>query len=346
MAKPATSGDVTAGRPAALAPGFGARLTDVLLRWREASIFVVGIALVLYFQSLNSAFLSQGNIRTIAQATAATSIVAVGLVMTLICGEIDLSVGATFGFAPIAMYLADQTLVLPVAILVALLAAALVGIVNGVFSVALRVPSFIVTLGMFFFLSGINVVLTDGFPKPTPEESTLTSILGGHPYSGIIWALVIVAVMHVVLKHMRWGLHTFATGGNLLGASEAGVKVRTIKIGNFVLCAVLGGFAGILEAIRIDSIDPLGGGADTTFLGVAAAVIGGTSLVGGVGTIVGAFLGTVVLRILENGFTLQGVDASRFNVILGIAIVITMTINVYVALVRHTGRSRARARRT
>jgi simple sugar transport system permease protein len=341
MAKPAASGDVAVRDRAAAGAerrSLWARLGEAFLARREASIFIVAVALALYFQSSNSAFLTKGNIRTISEFTAATAIISAGLVMLLICGEIDLSVGQAFGFAPIIMYLADQQLVLPAAIVVALLVTAAVGLVNGAVTVYLRVPSFITTLGMFFLLGGLNVTLTDGFPKPAPEQSGLTQALGGADWTGIGWAIVVVVLMHILLNHTRWGLHTFATGGNLVGASEAGVKVGMIKIGNFMLCAMLGGFAGILEAIRIDSIDPLAGGPDIMFMAVSAAVIGGTALAGGIGTVVGAFFGVVVLSILQNGFTLQGVSAYTFDIILGIAILAAMTLNVYVGRLRRGGR--------
>jgi simple sugar transport system permease protein len=338
MAKQAVPGDVAVTERAAPArPGLATRVAQTLLARREASIFIVAVALAVYFQSSNSAFLSRGNIRTLTEFTAATAIISAGLVMLLICGEIDLSVGQAFGFAPIIMYLADQTFVLPVAILIALAVAALVGLVNGVVTVYFRVPSFITTLGMFFLLAGVNVTLTDGFPKPAPEESALTRILGGADWTVMGWAIAIVLIMHVVLNHTRWGLHTFATGGNFIGAREAGVRVELVKIGNFMLCSALGGFAGILEAIRIDSIDPLAGGPEVMFRAVSAAVIGGTALAGGVGTVLGALFGVIVLSILENGFTLQGISAYTFNIILGIAILIAMTLNVYVGRLRRTG---------
>ena len=339
MAKEAaSSGLTTEERSPATAPAAGSRsrVKEFLLARREISILMVAVLLAVYFQSSNSAFLSQGNIRTLAQFTAATAIISAGLVMLLICGEIDLSVGQAYGFMPIAMYLADQTLVLPVAILVGLAATAAIGLINGVVTVYLRVPSFIATLGMLFLLNGLNVTLTDGFPKTTPEESALTNALGGE-WAGIVWALIIVALMHVLLTRTRWGLHTFATGGNLVGAQEAGVKVARVKIGNFMVCSLLGGFAGLIDALRIESIDPLAGGPNIMFAAVSAAVIGGTALAGGVGTIIGAFFGTVVLSILQNGFTLQGVDAYTYNIILGIAILIAMTANVYVGRLRRTG---------
>jgi simple sugar transport system permease protein len=328
-----------ADQPSSKAPqrNPSARIAVVLWRRREASIAIVAVLLLFYFQSSNEAFLGEGNIRTLMQFAYRTIIIACGLVMLLICGEIDLSVGVVFGFTPIIMHLADEQFVLPVAIVIALLVTLLVGFANGFVSVYLRVPSFVTTLGTLFLISGLNVILTDGFPKPQPEASSFTRLIGDAPFAGIIWAVLIVVVMHLLLTRTRWGLHTFAVGGNLIGASEAGVRVNRIKIGNFMLCSMLGGIAGILEAFRISSIHPLAGGADTMFLGVSAAVIGGTALAGGSGTIIGAFFGAAVLAILRNGFTLQGVSADTFNVILGLAIVITMTLNVYVGRLRRTG---------
>jgi len=102
---------------------------------------------------------------------------------------------------------------------------------------------------------------------------------------------------------------------------------------------VLGGFAGIIEAMRIDSIDPLVGGAEIMFYAIAAAVIGGTPLAGGVGTVIGAFIGTLVISILRNGFTLQGVNANEFNIILGVAVLIVMALNIYVGRLRRGRRA-------
>jgi len=316
--------------------GFFSRLFRVLLQRREVGIFAVAVALLIYFQSVNPAFLSQGNIRTLAQFVAATAIVAFGLVMVMILGEIDLSVGQAFAFAPIVMYLAYESLflTLPLALVVGLLATAVIGLINGVVRVYFGVPSFVTTLGMFFLLAGTNVILTGGFPKIPPDGGWINQAFGAHHWSGIVWCAVILVGMHLLLNHTRWGMHTFATGGNFVGAREAGIKVDRIRIGNFMLCSTLAGFAGLLEAMRIDTIDPLAGGADTMFLAISAAVIGGTPLAGGIGTIIGAFIGTLVLSILRNGFTLEGVSAYTFNVILGIAILIVMVLNIYVGRLR------------
>ena len=322
-------------------PNFLSRLSGALLQRREISILAVAVALVAYFEASNPVFLSPGNVRNLGQFTAAVAIVAFGLVMVMILGEIDLSVGQAFAFAPIIMYLAYERLflVLPLAVVVGLLATSVIGLVNGVLRVYLGIPSFVATLGTFFFLFGFNVILTGGFPKIPPQGGALNQVLGSYPYAGILWCIVILILMHALLNYTRWGMHTFATGGNFVGAKEAGIKVDRIRIGNFMLCSTLGGFAGILEAMRIDSVDPSAGGAEIMFLAIAAAVIGGTPLAGGVGTIIGAFIGTLVLSILRNGFTLQGISADTFNVILGVAILIAMLLNVFIGRLRRVRRT-------
>ncbi len=309
-----------------------------LLVQREVGIFVIAAILFLYFQFANSGFWTQSNLTTLSQTVAPYVIMAVGLVMVMILGEIDLSVGSTFGFAPIVMWLAyaDLRLILPIAVAIGLLACAAVGLINGVVHVYFRVPSFVVTLGTFFLLGGLNVILLNGFPQNAPG-GTVRQWLGSYPYSEIVWAFILLVLMHLLLRHTRWGMHTFATGGNLLGAREAGIRVNRIRVVNFMIAAALAGFAGILESMRVGSIDPLAGGANTMFLAISAAVIGGTPLAGGVGTMIGAFLGSIVLAELRQGFTLLGVSANTFDVILGVAILILMIFNIYLGTVRERG---------
>ncbi|HJQ27970.1 MAG TPA: ABC transporter permease, partial [Rubrobacter sp.] len=196
--------------------GFGGRLLTGLVRIREVSILIVLVALALYFQTANGAFLSEQNILSLAQYAVPYVVIASALCLLLICGEIDLSVGQSFAFAPIVMYLAYDKLflVLPLAVVVGLLAVAVVGLINGLITVYLGVSSLITTLGMFFLLAGLNVTLTGGFPATTPETSSITQALGEGSWSGTIWALIIVAVLQIVLLRTPWGLHTYATGGN------------------------------------------------------------------------------------------------------------------------------------
>lgn len=330
--------------PKAKAPlnAFGRVVGRFLLQQREASIFLIAVVLLIAFQIANSNFLTLGNVKTLAEYTAETAIIAVGEVMLLICGEIDLSVGFTYAIAPFIMYIAYNNYGLPlwVSVILALLFSALIGLVNGSITVFFKVPSFIATLGAYFFLDGLLLTISNAFPVQTPDAGTFwNGVLGNNIYWESLWALVFIVIMQVVLSRTRWGLHTIAAGSNLVGSSEVGINVNMIKLRNFMLTSLLAGFAGILLAYRVTSIDPSAGGSDIMFEAVSGAVIGGTVLQGGSGTIIGAFLGTLVLQILKDGLTLVGVSAFTFNIILGIAIVVAMILNIRLQVLRKAGRS-------
>jgi len=320
------------------APGRVGATLDAFLRWREASIIVVAILLTFYFQAVNENFLTGANLETVSQFIAASAIIACGEVMLLICGEIDLSVGQVFALAPFLMHFGtDAGLPLVAAILLALAACAVIGAINGFITVRLRVPSFVTTLGTLYMLNGFTLTLSHGSPVETGGSEAMANFLGALPYAEILWAFAAVAVMHYVLRQTRWGLHTIATGGNLVGAAESGINVVRIKIGNFMLTSVLGGLTGILEAHRIGSIDPLAGGTTVMFLAVAAGVIGGTPLAGGSGTVFGALVGAIVLGVLRDGFTLQGINAYTFDMIIGAAILLAMISNIHLGRLRRSG---------
>lgn len=310
-----------------------------LFALREASILVVAILLFGYFAISNGNFLSGANLQTLSQFIAPAAIIACGEIMLLICGEIDLSVGQVFALAPFIMAFSVKAgLGLFVGIALALLVSAMVGLINGGITVLLRVPSFVTTLGTLFLINGFTLTISRGYPVNTPGGATIANIFSASGYSEFLWALLIVLVMHAVLRHRRWGLHTIAVGGNLTGATEAGINAARIKVGNFVLTSVLGGATGILEAFRIGSTDPLAGGTNVMFLAVASGVIGGTSLAGGSGTIIGGLLGATVLGVLQDGFTLAGINAFTFDMIIGGAILIAMIANIRVQSMRKGGR--------
>ena len=318
----------------------GRRVAGAFVRRRETPILVVLIILVVYFSFSTDAFFGTDNAQVIAEFSAPIAIIAAGEVMLLICGEIDLSAGNVYAFSTWIFYFATTSWGLPLwlAVIVGLLSGSLVGLVNGLITVGVGVPSFITTLGMIFLLNGLTLIISGAFPVITPGGHTFFEIFGGGKYVTVLWALGVIAVMATVLNRTRWGLHTVATGGNLIGASESGVNVRAVKVGNFIICSTLAALAGILESVRITSIQALQGGTPLMFYAVAAAVIGGTSLFGGSGTIIGAALGVLVLAVLNLGFTLQGISAYTFDFVLGIAIILSMSFNVTLVRLRQSGR--------
>jgi simple sugar transport system permease protein len=220
------------------------------------------------------------------------------------------------------------------AILLALVFGLVIGFINAFFTVTVGVPSFITTFATGFFLFGLTLWTSHAEPV-TPDDSVqgIGHWLGTYAWSMLAWTLVLVAIFHVVLTRTRWGLHTIASGGNRLAASEAGVNVARIKYGNFMITAVLGAFVGLQVAFQVNTIDPSAGGFNAMFFAVTAAVIGGTAMLGGSGTILG-----VVLALLLDGFNLIGINANLVFMVLGAAVLIAMIANVQLARLRSAGR--------
>jgi simple sugar transport system permease protein len=338
----------------------------MLLRFltlREGSIIVVTILAMLYFSVKTGNFFSHANFITLLPYFAPFAILAAGEVMLMVAGEIDLSIGSVYLFAPFMFYEFNGAgFPLAVNLILALLCCVVVGIINGVFTEIVGVSSFITTLGMLLGLGGLTLIISHAAPVDMPgaqvsyhteqvhhvvngqtitlqervsEIGTFARIFGGGTYSELIWALVIVLGVQLLLNRTRWGMYTIAVGGNRLGAAEAGINVRLTVIRNFVLCSVFAGLVGVMEAVRAQSVQPdTAGASETMFRAVSAAVIGGTLLLGGEGTAIGALFGALFLGVLRDGLTLEGVSADYLDFILGVAILAAMAINVYVGRVR------------
>ena len=348
--------------PPAVRPGARAVLVR-FLTLREGSIVVVTLLAAAYFAVKTDRFLTQDNFETLLPYFAPFAILAAGEVLLMVAGEIDLSIGSVYLFAPFMFYEFNQAGIgLVGCLILALLCCAVVGIINGVLTEIFGVSSFITTLGMLLGLAGLTLIISHAAPVAMPgaevttktiqvtrvvngqeitlpekvnEIGTFANIFGGGVYSELIWALVIVVFVQVLLNLTRWGMYTIAVGGNKLGAAEAGINVRLTVIRNFVVCSLFAGFVGVLEATRASSVTPdTAGASETMFRAVSAAVIGGTLLAGGEGTAVGALFGALFLGILRDGLTLEGVNADYLDFILGVAILGAMVINVYVGRVR------------
>jgi simple sugar transport system permease protein len=332
------------GPPARGVPGPLRSALGLLGRQREATVFVVAVVLLLYFGiKYNSTFVSQTNMSNLLSETAAPiMIIAIGEVFLLICGEIDLSVGFVYTFTPFLMHYLIDFYGIPAlpAIIIAVLFGLVVGWFNGFLTVTMGLPSFITTLGTGFILLGLTLTTSHAYPANVPTSSVgLGRWIGAAPWSQFIWALVLTAVFYIVLTRTKWGLYTIATGGNQLGAREAGIKTGRVKYGNFMITSTLGALVGLQNAFYTNTIDPSAGGFQPMFYAVTAAVIGGTAMLGGQGTILGAFLGSIVLATLLNGLNVAGISANPLDIILGAAILIAMIVNVRLARLRAAGRN-------
>lgn len=319
-------------RPSALQ-----RLGSDLLRRRELSIVIVAIAAAVYFSvgSYGSDFNTTNNYHIIMQYFAPWAIIAAGESMLLICGEIDLSAGFTFTFIPfVLMSFYNQGLDVPLSLALAILVSIGIGVVNGLIRTIFNLSSFITTLGMGFFLEGMTYIQSNAEPVNPPLTGGLADVLGGWRWSELVWALVIVVIMQIALSYTKYGVYAQAAGGNPLSAAESGIKVNVVKVSSFALTSLFAGLVGIVDQVRVGSFDPTSGGSQTMFLAVASAVIGGTALLGGSGTVIGALFGALLLAIIQNGFTLSGVNAYAFDVVIGVAVVAAMLLNVFISNLR------------
>jgi simple sugar transport system permease protein len=311
------------------------------LTLREGSVIVIALLTILYFTITADHFATSANFKTLLPYFAPFAILAAGEVFLMINGEIDLSIGSVYLAAPFIFYeINNGGVPLIASLILAIVACMVIGLINGIFTAVVGINSFITTLGMLFALSGFTLVISHAQPVDTPgtdvaKVTTFANIFGAGTYSELIWALAIVAVLQVVLTLTRWGVYTVAVGGNRLGAAEAGIKVRLVIIRNFVLCSTCAALVGVLEAVRTSSAQPDPSGAnEVLFDGISAAVIGGTLLAGGSGTIVGGLIGALFLGVLRDGLIIKGVNADYLNLYLGLAIIIAMAANTYVGRVR------------
>jgi len=321
--------------------GAGLGLIKRFLTLREGSIVVVTVITLIYFASTTSHFLSGSNFKTLLPYFAPIAIMAAGQVFVMTLGEIDLSIGAMYLFTPfLYVKLANAGIPLVPSVIISLLVAMALGAFNGVMVAYVGIASFVATLGMLFVLDGVTLVISHSEQVTTPGTTivgvtSFAQVFGEGTYSELFWALGIVLVLQVLLSFTRWGVYTVAAGGNRLGAAEAGINVKLVLVRNFVLCAVLAGFVGILEAVRSSSASPDPSGSNAIlFEAVSAVIIGGTLMTGGAGTVIGALIGALFLGILNDGLVIKGVNANYLDLYLGLAILLAMTVNVYISRVR------------
>ena len=329
------------------------RLLFILSRYREASIAAVAVILVVYFQiGSGGNFIETQFMGVVFRDTGRLGLIAVAEAMLMITGEIDLSVGSVFALAPYTMGLLSVLWGVPLAVGAAAGVAlgVLVGVVNGVITVRFRVPSLITTVGTLFFVQGIVVSIYNSQPIMTPVQEPFNEFFGESRYNPradallswhwlsaftpVLWAVLVVVVMALVLSRTTFGLHTIATGSNIIGAREIGVRTDRIKVYNFMIAGGLAGFAGIINTLQFSSADPAAGAGFLNLEAIAAAVIGGTSLLGGSGTVVGALIGAFVVATLNNGLVMIGAQATVSDIFLGAGILGAMLLNVQVDRLR------------
>jgi ribose transport system permease protein len=327
-------------RTGARAPAMDRFSLSRLLRARETGVFFALLVLCLFLAIATDGFLTSLNLLNVGRQVSLLGIMAVGMTFVLISGEVDLSVGSTYAFSGLAtgMLIIAGWALFP-AICAGLLTGMAIGLINGVLSTYGRLPSLIATLGMLSIVRGAALILTNGQPVTVNiRNGADAGVLETFSYMGqgylfgvvpmqLVFFIVIAALAWIVLSYTNFGFRVFAVGGSAKAARVSGISVNTVKIWAFVLMGVLAAFAGILSLAFLPS-----GQAGRTGLGleldvIAATIVGGASLSGGEGTILGTILGVLIIGVMRNGLVLMGVSPFVQELMIGLVIIIAVGID-------------------
>jgi len=301
------------------------RLSALALQLR-AVWMLLGVALILVVAT--PFFFTSSNLMAIALAASITALLAIGETFVIILGGIDLSVGAMLGFTSVitAMVLPHAGLVW--GLLAGLGAGAGAGLINGLLVTKVNMPSFIATLASLSILSGLTLYLTKGNPVGVSSEAF--RLIGTGRILGVptpIWILLVCAVVFgTLLARSRFGRQVYATGDNFEAAHLSGMPVTRVKVAAFVISGVLAGIAGFILAARLGTAQPSAGkGLELT--AIAAVIIGGTSLLGGRGAVVGTVIGALLLGTIDNGLNLLNVSPFLQDVVKGAVILFAVFVD-------------------
>jgi ribose transport system permease protein len=300
--------------------------------WRSAPTLgpvIALVVLIVIFSALNSHFFSLGNATNVLQQAAVLTVLALGETFVIMMGSIDLSIGSTVSMVGMlaALLIRDYG---QWTVLAAPLAGAAIGAINGWLAAYARLPSFLTTLGMLFAVNGMTLYLSQGTAISVQPDLQIQSVFNGL-LSGIptiaLWALAAWAISVFAARRTRFGRYVYAIGGGETVARLCGVPVARFKLYAFVVCGLLAGFASILLMLRVSGSDPTMG---TPLLlpAIAAVVMGGTPLTGGVGGPHRTLLGVLVITILQNGMNLADVNPFLQDVVLGAGVIIAVAINM------------------
>lgn len=297
----------------------------ILSRYGLILIFLV---LIIIIASISPVFFSARNILSVLRQISVVGILAVGVTFVIISGGIDLSIGATASFAGVvAATIGRSDNLAFVAVLAGIGVGAACGAVNGFLIAKARVAPFIITLGTMTMYRGISLLFTDG--KPVAGLSENYNVIGGGYVLGIpnpvLIFLLVILVGTVVLRNFKYGRHVVAVGGNELAAKISGVNTSGTVFGVYVIAGALAGLGGVVLTARLMAGPPtVGIGYELD--AIAASVIGGTSLSGGIGTIPGAFLGALVVGVIKNGMDLLNVSGYYQQIVKGFIIILAVSI--------------------
>ncbi|WP_409304111.1 ABC transporter permease [Peribacillus sp. SCS-155] len=297
--------------------------------WRSYIVYIAFVGVLLYFSVslFDEGFLSSDNILNIVRQTAMITIMAIAMTFVISTGEIDLSVGSITALSSLTAALAIQAGYGVVGGLVVGLGTGLIiGLINGVLITKVSIPSFLVTLGMMGIVKGMAMWITDTAPVPI-LDSTFNFLFGSGDIGPIpillIWTLIATIIGHILLRKTAFGRQTLATGGNESAARFSGIKTDKIKLFVFLGTGLMAGFAGVLYAGRMHAGRFTFGEGDELSV-IAAVILGGTALSGGVGTVIGTVIGSLMMGVINNGLIIMGLDVSQQQIIRGLIIILAV----------------------
>jgi len=320
----------TATAPEATPAGRGrlSRLGE--LDWRRYVIYIGFVVVFLFFAILlgDEGFLTVNNLLNIFWQTAIITVIAVAMTYVIAAAEIDLSVGSVAGLASVCTAMALSRWGLAAGIVAGLAVGLIVGAINGGLVSTLGIPSFLVTLGMLGIAAGIAQWITASAPQPILNDVYNLVFGSGNlgPIPGLLlWSAVFVVVGAVVLAKTRFGRQVLATGGNRTAAEFTGVNTRRIKFSVLLISGVVASIAGMLYAGRLQS-GRFQWGTGDELSAIAAVILGGTSLFGGYGSIIGTLFGSLLIGLINNGLILAGLEASQQQVVRGVIIILAVAL--------------------
>ncbi|WP_235001626.1 ABC transporter permease [Halobacillus sp. Marseille-P3879] len=297
--------------------------------WRQYIVYIAFVIVLIYFSITlaEQGFMTTHNLLNIARQTAMISIMGVAMTFVISSKEIDLSVGSVAALSAITTALTMQAgLGMVTGVLVGLGTGLAIGFVNGYLVTRVAIPSFLVTLAMMMIARGLAMWVSGTAPIPILSDSYIF-LFGSGSILGVpillIWTLIIASAGHIILRKFTFGRETLATGGNEMAAIYSGIKTNRIKMTVFMASGMMAGLAGMLYAGRLQAGRFTFGEGDELSV-IAAVILGGTSLFGGVGTVVGTVIGSIMIGTINNALILQGLDVSQQMVVQGIIIILAV----------------------
>jgi ribose transport system permease protein len=273
-------------------------------------------------------FFTVRNVLTLMLQTSAITLMGIGVTFAIITGGIDLSIGSVVALTgSVAVMAANVGVPIWASLLIGLLTGVVCGLANGLLITKLKLPPFIATLGMMMVVRGVVLTITNANSKPAPDafgDLGNNTVFRSGSFPGIAYPVLIMIAMalifHFILRWMRIGRYTYAVGSNEEAARLSGINVHRVKIINYIFCGFLAALVGIILASRMVTSQPAGG-SGYELNAIAAAVIGGTSLMGGVGTVGGTVIGSFIIGVLTVGLTMQGANYFMQQIIIGLVVI-------------------------